>query len=458
MGGRAMGETLGQRVRRARLERGMSQQQLADPDLSKSLISLIENDRLRPSLKTLQKISERLQKPLTYFFEVEGALSTKDLRLLLEMGEMDLARGRFSQALEAFQSALDLARSLGDAQAEVRAMTGLGIGYRETGVFERAEAILGEAHGLAKEKGDGTAVARVLIELAALSMRQARYRQALGHLHGALKALEENRLPEPSLKAQALMLRGIAYGQLGQFTEAVTSLEEALEASAGSGDMARMGELYAEIGAAHRASGNLEEAIRYMQQAREIFETLEDLKRVGLISRNLGIILMERGEPQNALPHLERSLRVIEQIGQEQSRVYTLTELGRCRLALGDVAGARRACEEARRSLSPDTESEERGRIELVMAQVVDAEGDIDQAIEHARSSVGIFEKLGVPTELARARIELGRLLLKKGLPIEAAPLLWQAIEELGVVRKGFSGLPLEVPLEGKGGRRGDDR
>jgi tetratricopeptide (TPR) repeat protein len=160
---------------------------------------------------------------------------------------------------------------------------------------------------------------------------------------------------------------------------------------------------------------------------------------------------MERGEPQNALPHLERGLRVIEQIGQEQSRVSTLTELGRCRLALGDVAGARKACEEARRSLPPDAESVERGRIELVMAQVFDAEGDIDQAIERARTSLGIFEKLGVPAELARARIELGRLLLKKGIPTEAAPLLWQAIEELGVVRKGFSGLPQEVPLEGKG-------
>ncbi|MDR5694312.1 MAG: tetratricopeptide repeat protein [Armatimonadota bacterium] len=440
-----MSESLGQRVRRARLELGMSQHQLAAPDLSKSLISLIENDRLRPSLKTLQKISERLQKPLTYFFEVEGPLSAKDLRLLLEIGETELARGRFPRALEAFQSALDLARSLGDAQAEVRAMTGLGVAYRETGTLEKAEATLGEAHDLARAKGDSNALVRVLLELATLALRQAKPRQALGHLHAALRILEESRLPDPSLRTRTLMLRGIAYGQLGQFTEAITSFEEALKASAGSGDLARMGELYAEIGAAHRASGNLEEAIRYMQQARETFEALEDLKRVGVISRNLGMILMERGDPQGALPHLERSVRITEQIGQEHSRAYTLAELGRCRLALGDVVGARKACEEAKRFLPPGSDSAEQGRVELVMAQVVDAEGQVDQAIDHARNALGIFEKLGLTADLARARIELGRLLLKKGVPTEAAPLLWQAIEELGVLRKGLTGFPQEM-------------
>jgi len=58
---------IGKNVRQARIERNMSQRELAGTSLSRALIGHIEHERVRPSVKTLAILAERLDKPLSYF-------------------------------------------------------------------------------------------------------------------------------------------------------------------------------------------------------------------------------------------------------------------------------------------------------------------------------------------------------------------------------------------------------
>jgi transcriptional regulator with XRE-family HTH domain len=53
-------ESGGQRLRRLRIERGLSQRDLASPGVSSAYISRIEADARRPSAKTLQAVAEKL--------------------------------------------------------------------------------------------------------------------------------------------------------------------------------------------------------------------------------------------------------------------------------------------------------------------------------------------------------------------------------------------------------------
>jgi transcriptional regulator with XRE-family HTH domain len=50
----------GSALRRLRIERGLSQRDLASPDVSSAYISRIEADARRPSAKTLQAVAEKL--------------------------------------------------------------------------------------------------------------------------------------------------------------------------------------------------------------------------------------------------------------------------------------------------------------------------------------------------------------------------------------------------------------
>ncbi len=60
---------LGEKLKNARLEAGLSQRQLCGDIITRNMLSQIENGSAKPSYATLQALSARLGKPLRYFWE-----------------------------------------------------------------------------------------------------------------------------------------------------------------------------------------------------------------------------------------------------------------------------------------------------------------------------------------------------------------------------------------------------
>ena len=109
--------TLGEKLRQARCEAGMTQRQLCAEKITRNMLSQIENDAARPSMKTLQYLAARLEKPVSFFLEEEGAVSPN--------------RNSIDRAREAFDS--------GDMMEVLAALTD----YREPdAVFDREKQLL----------------------------------------------------------------------------------------------------------------------------------------------------------------------------------------------------------------------------------------------------------------------------------------------------------------------------
>ena len=94
---------LGQRIRQARLEAGLSQRQLCGEQLTRNMLSQIENGSARPSMKTLQFLAQQLGKPMAYFLEEQAAVSPNsqciaDARIALALGDLEKMR----RALDGF--------------------------------------------------------------------------------------------------------------------------------------------------------------------------------------------------------------------------------------------------------------------------------------------------------------------------------------------------------------------
>ena len=66
---------LGTRIRKARLEAGLSQRQLCADVITRNMLSQIENGSAKPSMQTLQHLASVLQKPMSYFLEEQVVLS-----------------------------------------------------------------------------------------------------------------------------------------------------------------------------------------------------------------------------------------------------------------------------------------------------------------------------------------------------------------------------------------------
>lgn len=72
---------LGERIKQARLEAGLSQRQLCGDRLTRNMLSLIENGSARPSMDTLRYFAGRLGKPVGWFLEEQAVVSPNQERM-----------------------------------------------------------------------------------------------------------------------------------------------------------------------------------------------------------------------------------------------------------------------------------------------------------------------------------------------------------------------------------------
>ena len=99
--------TLGEKIRTARLEAGLSQRQLCGEEITRNMLSLIENGSAMPSMKTLGYLAGRLDKPLGWFLDetAEEEASLGKAWELLNRAEEAIAAGRDRYGRELLEKA-----------------------------------------------------------------------------------------------------------------------------------------------------------------------------------------------------------------------------------------------------------------------------------------------------------------------------------------------------------------
>src|SRR5439155_18057020 len=101
-------EAVGQRLRRLRTERGLSQRELSGPGISYAYVSRIEAEARRPSVKALRILAHRLGVSPEYLETGRPTSAHVDRALRLDDAELALRlRGDAAAAERAFQSVLD---------------------------------------------------------------------------------------------------------------------------------------------------------------------------------------------------------------------------------------------------------------------------------------------------------------------------------------------------------------
>jgi len=98
---------IGARIRQARQAAGLTQQQLAAGRYTKAYVSALETGHAKPSVAALHFIAGRLGLPPSRFLEEQPAGWTR------LAADLELAAGRWSQAVDAYEELLGQAGSVG---------------------------------------------------------------------------------------------------------------------------------------------------------------------------------------------------------------------------------------------------------------------------------------------------------------------------------------------------------
>lgn len=90
---------LGQKLKQARLEAGLSQRQLCGDEITRNMLSQIENGSAKPSMTTLRYLAGRLGKTVSWFLEEDAVTSPN---------QAVMERVREAYRAEKFREALDV--------------------------------------------------------------------------------------------------------------------------------------------------------------------------------------------------------------------------------------------------------------------------------------------------------------------------------------------------------------
>ena len=96
------GMELGQKIRHARLEAGLSQRQLCGAEITRNMLSQIENGSASPSMATLRFLADRLGKSVSYFLEEEAVTSPNQQRM--DRIRRCFQEGNWTEAAEQLQA------------------------------------------------------------------------------------------------------------------------------------------------------------------------------------------------------------------------------------------------------------------------------------------------------------------------------------------------------------------
>src|SRR2546423_8023394 len=95
------GESIGQRLRRLRLEKGLSQRELAGPGVSYAYVSRIEGNQRRPSLRAIRVLARKLGVSAQYLETGSMTTSEEDREIRLSDAELRLRLSEAASGAEA---------------------------------------------------------------------------------------------------------------------------------------------------------------------------------------------------------------------------------------------------------------------------------------------------------------------------------------------------------------------
>src|SRR2546421_3479674 len=122
------GESIGQRLRRLRLEKGLSQRELAGPGVSYAYVSRIEGGQRRPSLRAIRVLARKLGVSAQFLETGSMTTSEEDREIRLSDAELRLRLGEgFEGAEDVLREVLREAQDAGDVETATRAQIALGL-------------------------------------------------------------------------------------------------------------------------------------------------------------------------------------------------------------------------------------------------------------------------------------------------------------------------------------------
>ncbi len=433
-----IGQTVGAKLRAARLARNYTQSQLAQPDFSVSYVSAIERGQIHPSLRALQIFAQRLGisssdllseqtvQALQGFSEKVAAHEKKeDIELQLLEAQLFIYQGNERQAVALLRN---LSSDALTSEQEIRKRYLLGWAFYHLGFLQESESILAEALKLATDLNDFL-VKHILNVLGMVHVSMRNHTQVFEFQQRNLDQLEKEQQPRDAFfAAQVYTNIGLHYIDLDNVDDAIEMFQRALAITKEFLSPDQLSSMYWDIS-------------RYLAQTRHYFlATLYGHKTLQLLFQEysdsmrseiyyyLGQAMLHEDQ-QKALISLERLLEDASLKKDTLALASVTATTADALFRQGDVKKAYEYAQKACKLASAYGDRVVTASIFLTFGNIAYAQKEYQEGDAYFAAGLGILERLDNRKELANHSAIYAQLLEARGLLDEALRFYKKAYE-----------------------------
>ena len=423
--GPAAPSPLGQRIRQARQELGLSLAAVAGDDFSRAFLNQVELGRAQPSTQKLRIIARRLQRPIDYFLEDPGD-STAALELALAEAEMGLHRGEAARA-ESLMTRL-LVRPL-PIDLRARAQLTLAVAQLKLGRPQDARPVLEEAIAVAERAQANQLLVELYDRMGSVHYLLRRPHAAGQWFDRAFERYESAGLQDPVLKARILGHRANLHYVAGQPIEAIGAYESAIAAAEQVLDLPALAGIYEGLALSLRQTGQYARALSYAQKGLRIFETLRDVRMTGQLRLNMGDMLLQQGRVVEAERLFTEGAEQLRRIGDRELLPHLIAGMAESALERKDLQRASDLVDEAIDRLRRASDPLATVVVHRTAGRIAHALGRRETAHRHFERALQVAMSIDSPDLRARVTYDFARTLEAEGDAAQAALHFRQAYE-----------------------------
>lgn len=414
----ALARRIGQRIRAARVQRGLSQRDLAGERFTGQYVSSLERGAVKPSMAALNYLAERLETPVRDLLDPpEEPWSRVEADVLLASGDVQSAADHYNALLQRAPSIAARAEALlGLAEAMCRlnhATDAISPASEAAELFERLGRTRDGAWASywlasAQYQTDNLAEARSLLAgllqrvRAGLTMEtgfKVRLLTSLASVEGwagddqaALSYLEEGRELvdelDPRLQASYYFSLARSYKHLGDLEAAVRAGIKSLALYEAMGAAMEVSVLHNHLALTHLKLGNTERASQFAAIAAAGARALHDLRAEAWVTETQAEIALAREQFADALRLSQDVLNADTLEISAETKLSAMLIAAKAHRAIGELAEARKRYEQAAAAVHAGSGAARRREVLGELAQFLAESGDADAALAIYRDAV----------------------------------------------------------------------
>ncbi len=423
---------LGARVRQLRVNRGMTQTELAGERFSKEYVSQIERGKTRPTQETVAWLAARLGVDESFLETGVSSDAVERTATLVARAEAAVQSRRYDEAA-AIVRGIDRSDLAATPEFELRALlveasaeTDAGRVRRAIAVFERARALVEAPRFTDVERAD------VLYRLGCCRVKLSSFVTAVALFDQALLLAERSGLACDRLRSRIHQWRARCRQHQRDWQAAREDVERAVELAEGLSDRETTAHAYFQASVVAERQGRWVVARSYAERARALYEEISDRENLGKMLNNLGGLTFLLGRPDEAIDYLKDAFRVALELGRDIDAGFAVSSLAQVHLRTGDAEVAEEQARHALRLLGDDEQAvEEVGNAQLVLGRSLLEQSRLDEAEETFALAEASFDRLASASHRAAAWLARGDLAARRGDVDAAAALYRNAAEAL---------------------------